>query len=145
MRLLLVLFIGFFVFISCNTEPSADDNEVTVDEVFYPTMVLNGTEKWNANVATVEGVENLKKIVAEFNPDSDSYPKLQTKLREEFGLIFKNCTMKGEAHDRLHDYLLPLMELFGNLTIGDESQKEKTLTAIENHLKRFDHYFASES
>lgn len=144
MRILLLVFIGLFVLNSCNTEPSADTKGVTIDEVFYPTMVLDGTDKWKANVATVNGIENLKKIVAEFNLDSQGYGELQTNLREEFGLIFKNCTMKGEAHNRLHDYLLPLMELFGNLTIGDDSQKEKTLNSIKSHLERFDNYFESE-
>ncbi|MFT5596702.1 MAG: hypothetical protein ACI8QH_001501 [Flammeovirgaceae bacterium] len=144
MRFLVVVFISLFVLNSCNTEPSVDAKGVTIDEVFYPTMVLDGKDRWKANAATIEGVAKLKKQLAEFNPESQSYEVLQSNLRDEFALIFKNCTMKGDAHDMLHNYLLPFMELFGNLTVGDEDQKEKTLSAIKKHLERFDDYFESE-
>jgi flavorubredoxin len=138
-----ILFISaiFLVITSCSetTKEAKEENEETkVEKMDAPEVQLNEGQLWEANMATIEGIKNLSVMVESFDSSSENYETLQSNLRDEFGLIFKNCTMKGEAHEQLHNYLLPLMELFGELT-GEAS--EKTLGKIKEHLARFDSYF----
>ncbi len=145
MKRILLISAALLVLASC-TEPSKEvKQEIEVTEVEKPAapeVQLNNGERWMANQATVDGIENLSVMVSQFDPSVQSYDTLQSNLRDEFGLIFKNCTMKGEAHEQLHNYLLPLMELFGKLTLEG---REDTLEEIKMHLARFDTYFVVEA
>lgn len=144
MRRLLPLLAALFVTLSCGemtTEAKEEAEEKKVEKKTMPAVQLNDGERWEANAATVEGIENQTEMVESFDPSRQSYDTLQSELRDEFGLIFKNCTMKGEAHEQLHNYLLPLMELFGKLTLED---REDALGKIKEHLSRFDTYFVRE-
>ncbi|MCZ4409707.1 hypothetical protein O3Q51_12865 [Cryomorphaceae bacterium 1068] len=144
MKRILLISAALLLLASC-TEPSKEvEQEIEVTEVEKPAapeVQLNNGERWVANQATVDGIKNLSVMVSQFDPSVQSYDTLQSNLRDEFGLIFKNCTMKGEAHEQLHNYLLPLMELFGKLTL---EEKEDTLEEIKKHLARFDTYFVAE-
>ncbi len=145
MKRILLISAALLMLASC-TEPSKEvKQEIEVTEVEKPAapeVQLNNGERWMANQATVDGIENLSVMVSQFDPSVQSYDTLQSNLRDEFGLIFKNCTMKGEAHEQLHNYLLPLMELFGKLTLEG---REDTLEEIKMHLARFDTYFVVEA
>lgn len=95
---------------------------------------LNNGERWKANKETTEGIENMQKLISEFNPEQKSYEGLQLELQEEFRLIFKRCTMKGESHDQLHNYLIPLKEKL-------EKVEASSLDEIEAYLKTYKNYF----
>jgi hypothetical protein len=139
-----ILCTALLLFVSC-AEPSKEVKEemeeTEIEMPSAPEVQLNAGERWEANQATVDGIKNLSTMVEQFDSSVQSYDTLQSNLRDEFGLIFKNCTMKGEAHEQLHNYLLPLMELFGELTLED---REKSLAEIKEHLARFDTYFVAE-
>jgi hypothetical protein len=129
--------------ISCVEIPSEDKKETRQEEFAQaesPEVELNEGEPWPANAETITGIDNLKQLAERFDSSSDSYEELQSQMREEFSLIFKNCTMKGEAHEQLHNYLLPLMDFFGELTT---SNQDAALTAIRKHLAQFDEYFVA--
>lgn len=66
-----------------------------------PEVQLNEGQLWEANMATIEGIKKLRLIVNSFDSSSENYETLPSNLRDEFGLIFKNCAMKGEAHEQL--------------------------------------------
>jgi len=144
MRRLLTLMTSLLVIVSCGETTTEVKREVEkkVEKKAMPLVQLNHGERWEANAATVEGIESLTKMVEGFDASVQSYDSLQSNLRDEFGLIFKNCTMKGEAHEQLHNYLLPLMELFGKLTL---KERENALAEIKKHLARFDTYFVAEA
>ncbi|HKK39870.1 MAG TPA: hypothetical protein VJ949_10665 [Cryomorphaceae bacterium] len=145
MKKILFISVALFAIISCSetsTEAKKEAEPTRVEKIALPMVQLNDGERWEANAATIEGIENLTEMVMTFDAAEGDYDILQSKLREEFGLIFKNCTMKGEAHEQLHNYLLPLMELFGKLTLED---REDALAKIKEHLARFDTYFVGEA
>ncbi|MFT6996625.1 MAG: hypothetical protein ACJAQ4_000366 [Cryomorphaceae bacterium] len=142
-----ILFISaiFLLITSCSEttkEAKEEIEETKVEKMDAPEVQLNEGQLWEANMATIEGIKNLSVMAESFDSSSENYETLQSNLRDEFGLIFKNCTMKGEAHEQLHNYLLPLMELFGELT---EEASEKTLGKIKEHLARFDSYFVMDA
>ena len=135
------LSIVLLLLISSCAESYNEVQEKELIEYDAPTVELNQGVQWQANAATVEGISKLKILAENFDTESDSFEELQSQMRNEFSLIFKNCTMKGEAHEQLHNYLLPLMDMFGDLTT---SNKDAALKAIKKHLDKFDGYFEQE-
>ena len=69
-------------------------------------VTLNNGIKWEANPETSTGVDNMIQLMNSFTQtdNNNSFIELESNLSNEFNLIFKNCTMKGEAHNQLHNY-----------------------------------------
>ena len=64
---------------------------------------------------------------------------LHEPLQLEFKTIFEKCTMKGESHDQLHNFLLPLKDelaKFKEVIINAENLKE-----MKEYLLTFKNYF----
>lgn len=57
-------------------------------------------------------------------------------LAKEFGLIFECYTMTGEAHEQLHNYLLPIHH-----QLRDFTATEAQGTALGAHLVAYSNYF----
>src|SRR5690606_14851113 len=70
---------------------------------------LDNGEKWIANVETTEGIDNMLSIIEkEESKETSDYVALKGSLDKEFNVVLEKCTMTGESHDQLHNYLLPL-------------------------------------
>lgn len=103
---------------------------------------LDNGKKWQANPATSEGITNMTKRMAAFaSNESGSYRTLKADLEKEFQMIFKKCTMKGEAHNQLHHYLLPMKKLFGNLASDSPTSQKATFKQLNKHLDMYTQYF----
>lgn len=93
--------------------------------------------RWIANPETTTGIANMSAILQAFDPASGNADTLKAALEEEFGLIFERCTMEGEAHNQLHNYLIPihhaLREFDGNVAHDRE--------AMATHLASYTTYF----
>ena len=77
------------------------------------------------------------------NATVDEYRGLQKRLSVSFQTILQKCTMKGEAHNQLHNYLMPLKEKIDKL--GDcDAESCKTLASdIKDYLLKYSHFFFS--
>lgn len=66
-------------------------------------VVLNDGARWAANAETTKGVNNMIKITDLFTTteNEEAFKTLTDSLEAEFAMIFKKCTMKGEAHNQL--------------------------------------------
>lgn len=132
-----------FLIAGCSTEKSKDEHnqsEETHANHDAPDLVqLDNGNKWMANIETTEGIQNMMQIidVAQTNTNS-SVESLKENLLLEFTDILKKCTMKGESHDQLHNYLLPLKEQIENLT---EEGKQDELEEIKSYLSTYKNYF----
>ena len=104
---------------------------------------LNNGNPWKANPETTNGIENMKKIMASFNIDSNLnlYDKLADDLTEEFLIILEKCTMKGESHDQLHNYLLPIKIMFKDLLNTNIKERQKTFYKLSSHLENYKYFF----
>jgi len=69
------------------------------------------------------------------------YKELSLRLMEQFEYIFRECTMKGVAHDQLHNYLLPMKVYFEELNSTDMNIAENGLKRFQQHLALFPKYF----
>jgi hypothetical protein len=49
--------------------------------------------------------------------------------------------MKGEAHEQLHNYLLPMRPMFDSLGSNKIETCKTAFTQIKNHLEEYSDYF----
>lgn len=95
---------------------------------------LDNGKRWVANAETTEGIKNMMNFIYDFEAEVQTYEQLQEDLQNEFRMIFKKCTMTGEAHDQLHNYLIPLKEKI-------EKVSEENLSEIQDYLNTYKNYF----
>ena len=98
-----------------------------------PIKLDNG-EKWTANAETTEGIKNMQVLMSKSAISAD---ELEDQMKNEFNLIFKNCTMKGEAHNQLHNYLLPLKSRLDKLSENSEAQKTEVQAYLDSYFTYF--------
>jgi len=118
--LLAIALIGFTLLaLGCGTNaPEHSDHTVggpaaaqTADapESGVPAVRLDSLgNRWIANPETTAGIANMSAILQAFDPASGNADTLKAALEDEFGLIFERCTMEGEAHNQLHNFLIPI-------------------------------------
>ena len=108
---------------------------------------LNNGSKWIANPETITGINNMIAILG--NPVEEErvilYVARGQQLMEEFKLLVANCTMTGEAHDQLHNYISPLKEKTELLSnCEDTTACDLTSLDILRFLNDFNNYFEGE-
>lgn len=99
-------------------------------------VMLDNGRRWKANPETTTGIANMVDILGAYDPASGNPAELQAALEEEFGLIFERCTMEGEAHNQLHNYLLPIHH-----QLRDFAATEAQRSAMGEHLTAYATYF----
>jgi len=106
-------------------------------------LKLNNGDLWMANAETSEGIEKMTQLIANFTDteNMEAYSELKTTLETEFGTIISKCTMTGEAHDQLHNYLLPMKPLFKDLAAEDLATRKAGLEKLTKHLSEYSAYF----
>ena len=146
--LILTIFVTILV-VSCDNDknkkqeiaaPAQTEEETHESE---GVLKLNNGGLWMANTETTEGIEQMKQLIANFNDkqNMEASPELKTKLEAEFGTIISKCTMTGEAHDQLHNYLLPMKPLFKDLAAEDLATRKAGLKKLNKHLSEYSSYF----
>lgn len=118
-----------------HTTVAADTTPAT-DHDALPSVSLNNGQRWKANPETTSGIANMVTILSAYDPATGDPTVLKETLEAEFGLIFERCTMEGEAHNQLHNYLLPIHH-----QLRDFAATEAQRTALGEHLAAYGNYF----
>ncbi len=107
-----------------------------------PVTLLNG-QKWKANPETTAGIRNMKDLLEKFPaaPKLEDYHMLRVSLEKELNQILEKCTMQGEAHTQLHNYLLPMRENFEKLGAANPEECRAGLESLQKHLEEYQDYF----
>lgn len=122
-----------------------NQNEVVVkkvmeqeDEFKFPGVSLKDGQLWEANSETTQGIKNMQQLMENYSTTNGNPEELINGLKAEFAMIFKKCTMTGEAHEQLHNYLIPLKTKIESLSepISDENTEE-----LKKYLKEYFDYF----
>lgn len=134
-----------FVLNSCkNVEEKPSENSInSVEEIYNNNedLLLNNGLKWQANPETTQGVMAMLEHLQAFrNLGLEDYNQLRTDLEDEFKMIFEKCTMKGESHNQLHNYLYPMRDYFSDLS-KDHNTAEKAFVALEAYVPQYFDYF----
>jgi len=103
-------------------------------------LVLNNANKWQANPETIEGIRKMQNLVDDYlaNTNTNKVKVLGENLEAEISDILEKCTMTGDAHAQLHNYLLPLREKIERLKDNHDIANVKV---VKTYLTEFDKYF----
>lgn len=141
-----------FLITSCNnasTEKATEKTETVVNEEEHnhdeaEEIVLNNGEKWKVDEKMMLHIRTIEKEVASFSAlNNKDYKAEAGKIQKHLDLLTANCTMTGQAHDELHKWLVPFLDMVSDLTEGTYTEEEaaKKFTAIEASFKTFNQYF----
>lgn len=104
---------------------------------------LNNGEKWKVNDEMMPPILAMEKDINAFaTADQKDYKSLAKKLQLNIDLLTSNCTMKGKAHDELHKWLLPYIDLVDELAKAKTNEESSEIFAeIQISYKTFNQYF----
>lgn len=107
------------------------------------TIELNNGEKWKVDANMMVHINSMETEVLAFNGTTlPEYKTLSASLQQNIELLTSNCTMEGKAHDELHKWLVPfidLVDVFAGAT--NEEDAEDHYVHIKTSLTRFHKYF----
>jgi len=127
---------------SINQTEAAEHNEHHHDNE-SEAIELNNGEKWKVDANMLTHIRNMENDVISFaKVEQKDYKSLSEKLQPNIDLLTSNCTMKGKAHDELHKWLLPYIDLVKELSEAkDETEAEKQFQNIQTSFTAFNQYF----
>ena len=147
---ILIPVISLFLFSCGNTsnEKSKQQTETVTHEEHQhnaeiQNIELNNGEKWEVDANMITHIRNMENDVISFaKVEQKDYKSLSEKLQSNIDLLTSNCTMKGKAHDELHKWLLPYIDLVKELSEAkDETEAEKQFQNIQTSFTAFNQYF----
>ena len=155
LRLITIAAISLTIFSCGNTSEKKEANDKTIEETKIvketeaeqhdsdEELTLNNGKRWEANPETTEGVKKLQMQLQGFSDKEsvEAYTILTKELEATFAEIFAKCTMKGEAHNQLHNFLKPMLELFDGMKSGDLNESKKSFDILNKHLTLYKEYF----
>lgn len=129
------------LFSGCTNQTESHDSSDSLKNTYNIELVNN--EKWEVNKEMMVHVKNMESdIEATSSQSSPNYKDLGSKLDENIGLLTSNCTMTGKAHDELHKWLLPFIDLVKNLNAVDSKEEQKqSFEAVQESMNEFNTYF----
>lgn len=143
MRSLLYLFLvsSFFVFGSCKHKHTDEETSPKLE----PVQLDNG-KKWKADQQTNEGVAKMQALVASFkketpNPGVDDYKRINAQLQAELNDLLKKCSMTGDAHHQLHNFLVLVIKDLNTLKEDDLKSSEAAFGNMEKNLFSYINFF----
>ena len=147
---ILIPVISLFLFSCGNTsnEKSKEQTETVTHEEHQhdeesEVIELNNGEKWKVDANMITHIRNMEVDVNSFaKVEQKDYKSLSKQLQSNINLLTSNCTMKGKAHDELHKWLLPYIDLVKELSEAkDETEASKQFKNIQTSFTTFNLYF----
>jgi hypothetical protein len=106
-------------------------------------LVLNNGQKWKVDANMMVHIQQIFTDVESTSAEeTKDYKALDEKLIANINLLTGDCTMKGQAHDELHKWLLPFIALANDLEnrSGTEAQ-EDWFREVQASMTTFNSYF----
>ena len=141
MKAILTSIILLLLITSCTNQSDSKENSQLEKNTYNIELVNN--EKWEVNKEMMVHIKDMESnIETVSNQSSPNYEELGSKLDENIGLLTSNCTMTGKAHDELHKWLLPFIDLVKELNAADSKEDQKqSFEAIQESMNEFNMYF----
>lgn len=138
---------------ACNNSAKKENSELV--NVQMPTadlsaegesIKLNKGAKWTVIKEMMVYIRNMESDVKLFSEtkhnDFKDFHQHAENLQKNINLLTSNCTMSGEAHDELHKWLIPYMELVNKLNEAENLENaQQIFNTIETSFKEFNTYF----
>jgi len=106
-------------------------------------LYFNGGKKWVVNPEMRPHIEGAERWLDEQLKQGMVDPvKLAEGLKSYNTKLVKSCTMEGESHDVLHEWLHPHMALIEDLAKSeDKAETEKHIASIMRSFALYNRYF----
>ncbi len=125
------VFIGFICLVLCAcTEVQSDHSDHQHEH--DTAIALNNGEKWEVEAKMMGFIRSMEQDVKTYSAD-DGLEDLRSKLKENIDSLTSNCTMTGQAHDELHKWLIPYIDLVNEM--------EDDMTELNASFETFNSYF----
>lgn len=106
----------------------------------------NNGAKWKVVPDMMQYIRTMEKDVNKFieteKNELKGYVQLSTTLQKNIDNLTANCTMQGKAHDELHKWLVPYIDMvdrLGHATTKDEAGE--IIEEIKESFKIMNEYF----
>lgn len=147
---LLIYFLPItFLFSNCNkaskNEESVDSTKIVQhhhgEEIEH--IELDNGKKWVVDKNMMVHIAKMQFYVSDFEKSNDKdYHNLALKLSKCIDSLTSSCTMEGKAHDELHKWLVPFIELNEKfLKAKDIRDSEVIYAEIKSSFEEFTKYF----
>lgn len=139
----------YFLFIASILAKCADPQshgEKSQDHQQHETtrdIKLNNGEKWKVNVEMTAPIKEMEMLINDFaKTEHEHYIRLASDLQDQINVLVSSCTMTGKAHDELHKWLLPFMELVTELSeVKDEKEAAMIFEKIKASMSTYNAFF----
>lgn len=107
------------------------------------SIELDDGKKWIVVDEMMGHIRNMESDVALFESQEEKdYHALSVKLENNIDLLTSNCTMTGQAHDELHKWLLPYIDMVDELSNAKNDEAAASIYhKIQVSFKSFNTYF----
>lgn len=137
----------FFLIVLTITACESSSNNTEVDAVKESThhhsdeeINLNNGKKWLVEPTMLSLIRKMEREVLDF--DQQSFTQLGHQLSSDVEELTSNCTITGQAHDELHKWLLPYIDLVDSLTQTNDQKEARALyQQIKQSFHTFNQYF----
>lgn len=125
------------------TKKTVTENAVHEHEEHSDAIELDNGKKWKVNADMLPFILNGKEIIEKYLADgSADYSKLGSELQHQNDQLTSSCTMTGKAHDELHKWLVPMLDLVVELQEAKgEKEAKNTIDKIKMAYSNFGNYF----
>jgi hypothetical protein len=129
-----------------NDTPSADAAGAVQDSASGPVLELNNGERWVVSPPMLVPIQRMQQRIARaVEPRAAAtvdHAVLADSLFVDLDALVAGCTMEGKAHEELHDWLMPHMQLVQDLEkTTDTAQARTILQQLAASSAEFDRYF----
>ena len=134
--------------VNSSNEKSKEQTEIIIPEEHQhdtatQTIELNNGGKWKVKDEMMLPIRNMEKDMNDFSlSKTKDYKSLSEKLQTNIGVLVSSCTMSGKAHDELHKWLVPYIDMVKDLSEEkSEAEAAKKFENIQTSFITFNKYF----
>ncbi|NNJ54736.1 MAG: hypothetical protein HKP14_01315 [Bacteroidia bacterium] len=104
---------------------------------------LNEGKQWIVVSEMMAYIQQIETDVSSFEgTELSDHEKLAESIDSNLEKLTSNCTMTGQAHDELHKWLLPFLELADTYNKSEDlKEAQKHLADIKTSFATFNTYF----
>lgn len=110
------------------------------------SIELNGGDKWIVVPDMMKYIRTMESDINHFaetkRTELKDFQQLGASLQKNIDMLTSNCTMTGKAHDELHKWLVPYIDMVDKLNQSKNSNEAiKTFEELKASYELFNNYF----
>lgn len=138
-----ILFISLLTLSGCESSTNNTEIASKKENTHHHSeedIQLNNGEKWLVEPSMLLIIRKMENEVNQF--DQQSFSQLGKQLTIDIEELTSNCTMTGQAHDELHKWLLPYIDIVDHLVqTNDQKEAKAVYQQIKQSFHTFNQYF----